>query len=75
MNIPKQAQAILRRMKRRGYNVQLVTVGLGGPKPFNVVVEIRDGDPKGGHYVYYECDDVSFLACCRDIEKQWKAEQ
>lgn len=78
MKIPTEAQAILRRMGRRGFGEKHISQfqDTGGGPPYAVsVMWTRDLDgPKYGHS-HYNAERGSILACCRDIEKQWEADQ
>lgn len=74
MNIPTKAQAILRRMSRRGYKRQSISVR--PDHPYYVYVGfINVTKPNGTRPTWYSSDGKSILACCRDIEKQWRVEQ
>jgi hypothetical protein len=65
MHIPAEAQAILRRMRRRGYVCQAITAHRG------YVIEVW----KRGWMVASRISAVSktALAACREVERQWKA--
>ena len=78
MNIPKQAQAILRRMRRRGYTDQYFAViprRKGRPREIHVTIMWPAGEKPPNGKRHFAKLGPSWIACCRDIEKQWKAEQ
>lgn len=76
MNIPKEATEILARMKRRGYKKITVGVDPRDASPFYVYVGFTgNGMPAGTHMTSYDCEGESILACCREIEREWKEEQ
>lgn len=76
MNVPKKAQTILRRMKRRGYReIIIVESSQDWDDRFFVEVSRSDRQPVAGHEYEYEKTGPTVLSCCRNIEKQWRAEQ
>lgn len=76
MNVPKEARAILRRMKRRGYGSHTLCSEHDEPPVYYVLVSVQDENKtRGTHSHFYDCDDTSIVACCRDIEYQWEVEK
>ena len=74
MKIPPEATKILRRMNRRGFSdCQIRTWLRSGRRRYDVIVEgmVTYGG-KRRRRRYDSADHSTILACCRDIEKQWK---
>lgn len=70
MNIPKSAQAILRKFRRRGFDYATTETGTTNKgRWYGVCVERSKG-----HSAYYSKRHPTVLACCHDIEKQWRAD-
>lgn len=78
MNIPKEAQAILRRMRRRGYGRHNLVSEPDGGKLWYAVEVGGWFEVSGKNYRDWkrlQSGSTTILKCCRDIEKQWKAEK
>ena len=77
MKIPTEATAILAQMGRRGYGTKHISQfqDTGGGPPYLVSVHwTRDLEGPIFGKPCYSADRGSVLACCRDIERQWSAD-
>lgn len=75
MKIPTEATDILTRMSRRGYTYANweTWICISTKRRRHSVQVVLDHTP--GHHRIESDERASFLACCRDIERQWKADQ
>ncbi len=74
MNVPKEAQAILARMRRRGYNHHKLVSESDHGKLWHGV-EVGGWFKLDGECREWEilvASSTTILKCCRDIEAQWR---